>query len=49
MKLATYPISGDPIHLGHLEVITKATFIFDEVIVLIATNLDRKSVVKGTV
>lgn len=41
-KIAVYAGSFDPIHAGHLEVIDKATLIFDNVIVLIASNPTKK-------
>ena len=50
MKIAIYPGTFDPITYGHLDVIERATEIFDKVIVAVARNtskqpLDRKSVV----
>ena len=36
MKRAVYPGTFDPITLGHLDIIKRATTIFDEVIVAVA-------------
>jgi pantetheine-phosphate adenylyltransferase len=41
-KLAIYPGSFNPFHKGHLEILKKAEAIFDEVIVAIGTNPDKK-------
>tara|TARA_B100000700_G_scaffold57935_1_gene62904 strand:+ start:25386 stop:26537 length:1152 start_codon:yes stop_codon:yes gene_type:complete len=38
MKTVIYPLSADPITYGHLEIIKKVSNIFDNVIVLIASN-----------
>jgi len=38
MKTIIYPLSGDPITYGHLEIIKKVSKIFDKVIILIANN-----------
>ena len=38
MKIAICPGSFDPITLGHLDIIERAADIFDEVIVLVASN-----------
>jgi pantetheine-phosphate adenylyltransferase len=37
-RLAVYPASLDPIHIGHMDVARRATRIFDEVIVAIYAN-----------
>ena len=37
-RLAVYPASLDPIHMGHMDVARRATRIFDEVIVAIYAN-----------
>lgn len=38
MKIAIYPGTFDPITLGHLDVINRASVLFDQVIVAVATN-----------
>lgn len=38
MKIAIYPGSFDPITNGHLDIIKRASFLFDEIIVLVAIN-----------
>ena len=43
MKVAIYPGSFDPITYGHLDVLNRATKIFDKVIVLVAINPNKKS------
>ena len=43
MKIAVYPGSFDPITNGHMDVLTRAVSIFDQVIVLVAVNPDKKS------
>ena len=42
MKRAVFPGSFDPITLGHCEIIKKAVNIFDEVIVAVGSNPDKK-------
>ncbi|ALE92481.1 phosphopantetheine adenylyltransferase [Arthrobacter alpinus] len=42
MRRAVCPGSFDPIHKGHIEVITRASGLFDEVIVAISTNYTKK-------
>jgi len=42
MCKALYPLSGDPIHNGHLEIIKKAASVFEEVVVGFAINEDKK-------
>ncbi|SES74284.1 pantetheine-phosphate adenylyltransferase [Anaerobranca gottschalkii] len=42
MKRAVYPGSFDPITKGHLDIIKRASKIFDEVIVAVATNSSKK-------
>lgn len=42
MKIAVYPGSFDPITNGHLDIIERASKIFDEVIVGIFVNPDKK-------
>ncbi len=41
-NIAVYPGSFDPITNGHLDIIDRALKIFDEVIILIAVNPDKK-------
>ena len=42
MKRVVYPGSFDPITLGHMNIIERASKIFDEVIVLIMKNVDKQ-------
>lgn len=42
MRRVVYPGSFDPIHNGHLEVIARASALFDEVIVTVATNYSKR-------
>lgn len=42
MRRAICPGSFDPIHKGHIEVIARATGLFDEVIVAVSTNYAKK-------
>lgn len=42
MKKAIFPGSFDPLTLGHCEIIEKATQIFDEVIVSVGNNSEKK-------
>ena len=42
MRRAVCPGSFDPIHNGHVEVITRAAGLFDEVIVAVSTNYAKK-------
>ena len=43
MKRAIYPGSFDPITNGHIDILKRSLGIFDEVIVLVADNPDKKS------
>ena len=43
MKRAIYPGSFDPITNGHLDVLKRALKVFDEIIVLVAVNPNKKS------
>lgn len=42
MKIAVYPGSFDPITFGHLDIIERATKIFDKVIVAVSVNSGKK-------
>ncbi|MCY0905486.1 pantetheine-phosphate adenylyltransferase [Arthrobacter sp. H14-L1] len=42
MRRAVCPGSFDPIHNGHLEVIARASGLFDEIIVAVSTNYAKK-------
>ena len=42
-KLAVYPGSFDPITNGHIDIIKRGLTMFDEIIVLIAANPEKKS------
>lgn len=42
MKKAIYALSGDPIHKGHIDLVRRATRVFDEVIVGIGANPDKE-------
>ena len=42
MKIAIYPGTFDPITNGHLDIIERASFIFEKVIVAVAENSERK-------
>lgn len=43
MKVAIYPGSFDPITNGHLDILKRASKIFDKIIVLVAVNPNKKS------
>jgi len=43
MKTAVCPGSFDPITMGHLDIITRASALFDRVIVLISINVSKKT------
>ncbi|MBQ3904425.1 MAG: pantetheine-phosphate adenylyltransferase [Eubacterium sp.] len=43
MKIAICPGSFDPITLGHLDIIERAAVLFDEVIVLVASNKSKNT------
>ena len=40
-KIVIYPGTFDPIHMGHIDIIERASRIFDEVIIAIAVNIDK--------
>ena len=42
MKIAVYPGSFDPITNGHLDILERSLKVFDKVIVLVASNPDKK-------
>ncbi len=42
MSIAIYPGSFDPLTKGHLDIITRASKIFDELIVLVSVNTSKK-------
>ena len=43
MKIAIYPGTFDPITNGHLDIIKRASKMFDEIIVAVANNKSKKS------
>ena len=43
MRRAIYPGSFDPVTLGHLDIISRASKIFDRVIVAVPVNPDKRS------
>lgn len=42
MKRAVFPGSFDPITLGHIDIIRRALAVFDEIIIAIGVNADKK-------
>jgi len=40
-KIAIYPGSFDPITYGHIDIIKRASLLFDQVIVAVARNLGK--------
>ena len=42
MKRAVFPCSFDPITLGHLDIIQRSIPLFDEIIIGVGTNSDKK-------
>lgn len=42
-KIAVYPGTFDPVTLGHLDVITRGSLLFDQVVVAIADNTAKKA------
>ena len=43
MKLAVYPGSFDPITMGHMDIIRRASGMFDRLIVLVVANINKRS------
>jgi pantetheine-phosphate adenylyltransferase len=41
VRIAVYPGSFDPVHHGHIELIRRATRVFDHVIVAVAENVEK--------
>jgi len=46
-RLAIYPGSFDPVTNGHLDILTRARTIFDEVVVGVANNVNKKGLFSG--
>ena len=42
MKIAVCPGSFDPVTYGHLDIIRRAAFMFDQVIVVVMTNSSKQ-------
>ena len=42
MNRAVFPGSFDPLTLGHTDIINRATPLFDEIIIAIGTNAEKK-------
>ena len=42
-RIAVYPGSFDPITYGHLDIIERGLMVFDEVVIAIARNIEKKS------
>ncbi len=42
MKIAIYPGSFDPVTLGHLDIIRRASIMFDRLIVAVMHNQNKK-------
>lgn len=45
--IALYPGSFDPITFGHLDILERATYLFDKVIVTVAVNKEKNAVFSG--
>lgn len=43
LKKAIYPGSFDPVTLGHMDIIARASIMFDELIIAVLTNIDKKT------
>lgn len=48
MKKAVYPGTFDPISNGHLDIIIRASKVFDEVYILVSNNIDKKTAFTST-
>ncbi len=46
-RIAVYPGSFDPITLGHLNVMERASRLFDRLIVGVGVNIEKQSLVGG--
>ena len=46
-SIALYPGSFDPITFGHIDILERATHMFDKVIVTVAVNNEKKAIFKG--
>ena len=42
MKKAVFPGSFDPITIGHLDIVERAIKVFDEIIIAVGDNTDKK-------
>lgn len=42
MKIAMFPGSFDPIHEGHIDIIKRASKLFDKLLVVVSINVDKK-------
>src|SRR3990170_571287 len=42
MTVAIYPGSFDPVHLGHLDIIERASRVFDRVVIAVARNSEKE-------
>ena len=42
MKRAVYPGTFDPVTFGHIDIFTRASTLFDKVIILVSTNLSKQ-------
>ncbi len=47
MKIAIYPGSFDPVTLGHLDIIRRASVMFDRLIVAVMHNQNKKPAFTG--
>ncbi|MGP6138781.1 MULTISPECIES: pantetheine-phosphate adenylyltransferase [unclassified Jeotgalibaca] len=46
-KIAIFPGSFDPLTNGHVDLLTRASRLFDEVVVAVATNITKQSLFNG--